>query len=103
MIDWLIIYGFTSRSRIFHLYGDVTIAGEVLHKFRPILGAQDLWAGSDLYRATPTVTRDLGFSGLIQTTAPFSRLLRHTTWQMAMEFIDIVLLDRLCREMERDS
>jgi hypothetical protein len=30
--DWLIIYGFTSRSRIFHLYGDVTIAGEGLQK-----------------------------------------------------------------------
>jgi hypothetical protein len=29
-IDWLIIYGFTSRSRIFYLYGDVTIAGEGL-------------------------------------------------------------------------
>jgi hypothetical protein len=28
--DWLIIYGFTSRSRIFHLHGDVTIAGEGL-------------------------------------------------------------------------
>jgi hypothetical protein len=27
-MDRLIIYGFTSRSRIFHLYGDVTIAGE---------------------------------------------------------------------------
>jgi hypothetical protein len=26
----LIIYGFTSRSRIFHLYGDVTIADEGL-------------------------------------------------------------------------
>jgi hypothetical protein len=25
----LIIYGFTSHSRIFHLYGDVTIAGEI--------------------------------------------------------------------------
>jgi hypothetical protein len=30
LIDWLIIYCFTSRSRIFHLYGDVTIAGEWL-------------------------------------------------------------------------
>jgi hypothetical protein len=31
-IDWLItsIYCFTSRSRIFHLYGDVTITGEGL-------------------------------------------------------------------------
>jgi hypothetical protein len=47
-------------------------------KFRPMLGAQGLWAGRDLYRATPVVTRDLGFSGLIWRTAPFSRLLRHT-------------------------
>jgi hypothetical protein len=30
MINWLIIYSFTSRSRIFHLYGEVTIAGERL-------------------------------------------------------------------------
>jgi hypothetical protein len=30
MVDWLIVYCFTSRSRIFHLYGDVTIAGERL-------------------------------------------------------------------------
>jgi hypothetical protein len=29
-IDWLIIKGFTSRSRIFHLYEDVIIAGEGL-------------------------------------------------------------------------
>jgi hypothetical protein len=28
--DWLIIYGFTSRSRIFHLHGNITIAGEGL-------------------------------------------------------------------------
>jgi hypothetical protein len=31
-IDWLIIYCFTSRSRLFHLHGDVTIAGEGLQK-----------------------------------------------------------------------
>ena len=37
-------------------------------KFRPMLGAQGLWAGMDLYRATPAVTRDLGFSGLIRRT-----------------------------------
>jgi hypothetical protein len=47
-------------------------------KFRPMLGAEGLWAGRDLYRATPAVTQDLGFSGLIRRTAPFSRLLRHT-------------------------
>ena len=32
---------------------------------RPMLGAQGLWAGRDLYRATPAVTWGLGFSGLI--------------------------------------
>jgi hypothetical protein len=42
-----------------------------------MLGAQGLWAGRDLSRATPTVTRGLGFSGLIRRTAPFTRLLRH--------------------------
>jgi hypothetical protein len=46
-------------------------------KFRPMLDAQGLWAGRDLYRARPAVTRGLGFSGLIRRTAPFSRLLRH--------------------------
>jgi hypothetical protein len=45
-------------------------------KCRPMLSAQGLWAGRDLYRATPTVTRGLGFSGLIWRTAPISRLLR---------------------------
>jgi hypothetical protein len=47
-------------------------------KFRPMLGAQGLWAGRDLYRATPAVTQRLGFSGLIWRNAQFSRLLRHT-------------------------
>jgi hypothetical protein len=32
--DWLIIYDFTSRSRIFHLYWAVTIAGEGLQNLR---------------------------------------------------------------------
>jgi hypothetical protein len=47
-------------------------------KFRPMLGAQGLWVGRDLYRATSAVTRDLCFSGLIQRTAQFSRLLWRT-------------------------
>jgi hypothetical protein len=74
----MIIYGFKSRSRIFHLYGDVTIAGDGMQNYRPMLGAQGLRAGRDLYCATPAVTRDLGFSGLIRRTDPFSSLLRHT-------------------------
>jgi hypothetical protein len=46
--------------------------------FRLMLGAQGFWAGRDLYRATPAVTRGLGFPGLIRRTAPFCRALRHT-------------------------
>jgi hypothetical protein len=38
-------------------------------KFRPMLGAQGLWAGRDLYLATPTVTRDLESYGLIRKTS----------------------------------
>jgi hypothetical protein len=47
-------------------------------QFRFMLGAQGLWARRDIYRATPAVTRGIGFSGLIRRTAPFNRLLRHT-------------------------
>ena len=46
-------------------------------KFKPMLGAQGLWAGRGLYRVTPTVTQDLDFSGFIRKTATISRLLRH--------------------------
>jgi hypothetical protein len=37
-------------------------------KIKPTLGAQGLWAGWDLYRATPAVTQGLSFSGLILKT-----------------------------------
>jgi hypothetical protein len=47
-------------------------------KIRPMLSALGLWAGRDLYCATLAVTQDLGFSGLVQRTAPISCLLRHT-------------------------
>jgi hypothetical protein len=35
-------------------------------KFRHIFGAQGLWAERDFYRATPAVTRGLGFSSLVR-------------------------------------
>jgi hypothetical protein len=75
LID-LIIYYFTSNSRIFHIYGGVTIIGEGLQNLGMCSGAQGPRAGRDLYRATPAVTRGLGFPGLIRRTAPFNRLLR---------------------------
>jgi hypothetical protein len=43
-----------------------------------MLGTEVLWAGRDLYRATPAVTRGLVFFSLIRKTAPFSRLLPHS-------------------------
>jgi hypothetical protein len=46
-------------------------------KIWPMLGAQGFRAGRNLYRATPAVTRGLGFSSLIRRTTPFSHLLRH--------------------------
>jgi hypothetical protein len=75
------IYGFTFRSRIFHLHRDVTIASERLQNLglcSAVRPNQGLWAGRDLYRATPTVTWYLGFFGLIRRTSPFSHLARTT-------------------------
>jgi hypothetical protein len=61
----LIIYCFTSRSRFFTYHSRWRAA-----KFRLMLGAQGLWAGRDLYRATPAVTWYLYFSGLIRRIQP---------------------------------
>jgi hypothetical protein len=74
----MIIYDFTSHSRIFHLYEDVIITGEWLQNFGLSVLRTFEQEGIDLYRATPAVTRGLSFSCIIQRAAPFSRLLRHT-------------------------
>jgi hypothetical protein len=58
----LIIYSFTSRSRIFHLYGDVTTAGEGLQNLGLCSSLKAFEQGGIFYRATPAVTRDLDFS-----------------------------------------
>jgi hypothetical protein len=78
-IDWLIDYlRFYVPLKKFSLIWRRHHCRWRAAQFRPMLGTQGLWAGRDLYRATPAVTQDLGFSGLIRRTAPFSRLLRHT-------------------------
>jgi hypothetical protein len=46
-------------------------------KFRPMLGAEGLWTGRDLYRATPAVARDLSFSGLNRSTPIWLPLTTH--------------------------
>jgi hypothetical protein len=63
--NWLINYllFYIQLKNFLLIYEDVTITGEGLSKFRPMLGAQGLWTGRDLYRARPAVTRDLGFTG----------------------------------------
>jgi hypothetical protein len=73
LIDSFISYGFTSRSRIFHVYGDVTIAGEGLQNLG-LCSALRAFEQGEIF----IVPRNLGFSGLIRRTAPFSRLLQHT-------------------------
>jgi hypothetical protein len=79
MIDWLIDYlQFYVPLKNFSLIWRRHHCRWRAAKVRPMLGAQSLWAGRDIYCATPPVTRDLGFSGLIWRTAPFSHLLRHT-------------------------
>jgi hypothetical protein len=59
-----------SRLRIFHSYLDVTSC---------IISAYGLWAGRDLYRATPAVT----WTSVLRA-APFSRL-----WRQASDTGDI--------------
>jgi hypothetical protein len=74
MIDWLIDWLFTVLRpvplKIFSLIWRRHHYRWRAAKFRPMHGAQGHWAGRDLYRATPTVTRDLSFPGLIRMTAP---------------------------------
>jgi hypothetical protein len=59
--DYLLFYiplkNFSFIGRIHH------------YQFRPMFGAQGLWAGRNLYRATPAVTRGLGSEGLSHSFA----------------------------------
>ena len=89
-IDWSIVC-FSSTSRMFPTYRDVTIAGGRTVEFGPLLGACGLWVGRDLYRAVPALTRDLGSHTRIRRNAPLSQLLRQeiVLWKF------IILLRRL--------
>ena len=75
--DWL-IECWMSRSKTYHLFGDVTIAGEGLQTLTlcsALVVFKQRW---DLYRATAAETRGLGVCGLIWKTAILSRLVRQT-------------------------
>jgi hypothetical protein len=58
-IDWLFIV--LSPAQELFTYVEMSPLPVKDCKIRPMLDAQGLWAGRDLYRATPTVTWDLGF------------------------------------------
>jgi hypothetical protein len=73
----LFIYCIPFRSRIFHLYGDVTIAGEGLQNLGLCWAPRVFELGGSLSCHTYFDT-GLGFTGLIRRAAPFSRHLRHT-------------------------
>jgi hypothetical protein len=78
-IDWLIDYlRFYVPFNIFSLIWRRQHCRWRAANFRLMIGAQGLWAWRDLYRTTPAVTRELGFTGLIRRTAPTSFLLQHT-------------------------
>ena len=73
--DWLIICGFMSRSRIFHLYGDVTITGEGLQNLGLCSALRAFEQGRIIIM--PHLLWD-GTSVFLRRTVPFSYLLRHT-------------------------
>jgi hypothetical protein len=58
-IDWLFYVPFENCSLIWRRNHCRWKAA----KLRPMLSAQNLWAGRDLYRAAPVVTNGFGFSG----------------------------------------
>ena len=66
------MYCFESCLNIVHL----TMSLKGRDSIRRLPGHCDRLAGRDLYRATPAVTRDLGFCGLVrrtaQTSSPFT-------------------------------
>jgi hypothetical protein len=74
--DWLIIYGFTSNSRIFHLYGHVTIAGEGLQNLG-LCSELKAFEQGGIFIVPHLLWHGSCFSGLIQRTTPINRILRH--------------------------
>jgi hypothetical protein len=74
----LIIYGFTSHSRIFHLHGDVTIAGEGLQNL-VLCSALRAFEQGGIFIVPHLLRHGASvFPVPSEGPPPFSRLLRHT-------------------------
>jgi hypothetical protein len=71
IFDTFFVYLFIVARAIFQLSGACHHYRWQGCKFWPMFGAQGLWAGRVLYRATPTATRDLGLFGLIRKTGTY--------------------------------
>jgi hypothetical protein len=63
--NWLIIFFFTSRSKRFHLSGDVTIAGEGLQNLGLYSAVSGAFEQGGIF-IVPHLLWHLGFSGLIR-------------------------------------
>jgi hypothetical protein len=76
MIDWLftVLRAAQEFSLIWRSHHYQWRAAEC----RPMFCTQGLWAWRGLFQAVSTMTKTLGFNGLIRRNAPFSCLLRHT-------------------------
>ena len=70
MIYWMIVLLFYVLVKNFSFIWRCHYCWCRTAKFRPSLGTFGLWGGRDLSCATPAVTRDLGFCGLIPRTVP---------------------------------
>ena len=66
-------YCLTFRSKIFHLYRDVTITGEGLQNFS-LCSRSWTFSKEESLSCRPAVTRGVGFLGPFRRTIPFSRL-----------------------------
>jgi hypothetical protein len=75
------------HEHFFSYLGAVTITGDRTANFWPMLGVQGLWAGRDLYRATPTTTRDLGLYGLIRKTGTYVPQWNSNPWRKDHQII----------------
>jgi hypothetical protein len=74
---YLKLYGFTSRSRLFHLCGDVTIAGEGLKKLGLARRSGPLSREGSLSCNTCYVRHGASVFPVSSEDRPFNRLLRH--------------------------
>ena len=61
MIDWFYVFHFPFEKWKYSIQKETSLLPVNVAKWRSLPGDCGLWSGRDLYRATPAVTRGLGF------------------------------------------